>query len=242
MRNVLIYDLPTRILHWTFAILFISAFAIAKVVDDESSVFVYHMFAGLTLSFVVILRLVWGFIGSKHSRFSDFSLRPKDLKSYFMHFFTGEKLKWSGHNPASSWAAILMFILALGLGVTGYLMTSGGGKEIFEDLHELLANSFVVVVALHVGGIILHSLRHRDNIGFSMIDGHKQDVPSDEAIKGQRSGVAILFVGLIAMFVVHLSHSYDGPSNTLKLFGTTLQLEKAEGHSGGGESEDDDDD
>lgn len=79
MRNQLIYDLPMRIFHWLFAGLFIAAFLIAKNVDDESPVFSYHMLVGLLLGFTVLMRILWGFVGTKHSKFTSFALHPKDL-------------------------------------------------------------------------------------------------------------------------------------------------------------------
>lgn len=57
MRNQLVYDLPLRLFHWTFSGLFITAFLIAKTIDDDSVVFSCHMLAGLLLGFAVILRI-----------------------------------------------------------------------------------------------------------------------------------------------------------------------------------------
>jgi len=232
MRNQLVYDLPTRVFHWLFAGLFIVAFLIAKTVDDEAPAYAYHMLAGLMLGFTVLLRLIWGFVGTKHARFSSFALHPGELALYFIGIVTGDRRKWPGHNPASSWAALTMFALALGLGVTGYLMASGH-KETFEDLHELLANGFLVVVLLHVAGVVLHALRHRDGIALSMVDGAKSDVAMAESISGSRPAVAILFVGLVATFGVHLARNFDPQTHTLKFFGSTLQMGENEAHDEG---------
>lgn len=243
MRNQLVYDLPMRIFHWLFAGLFVGAFLIAKTVDDESPTFVYHMLAGFLLGFVVVLRLVWGFVGAKHSRFSSFALHPKDVTAYFTGILTGDKRKWAGHNPASSWAALIMFGLALGLGVTGYLMANGQ-KESFEDVHELFANGFLVVVLMHVAGIILHSLRHRDGIALSMVDGAKEGVKKEEEIASSRPAVALVFVALVATFTMYLVKNFDQQKQTLNVFGTTLQLGENEGENTGHhgyDAEDDDD-
>lgn len=124
-----IYDLPTRIFHWLFAGSFLTAFTIANTVDDESTIFAYHMLAGLVMGFIVLWRIVWGFIGSTHARFSDFSLNPKSLLQFGKGVLTGQGRLWAGHNPASSWAAITMLLLALALGVTGYLMANGSAGE-----------------------------------------------------------------------------------------------------------------
>lgn len=223
MRNQLVYDLPMRLFHWLFATLFIVAFLIAKNVDDESALFSYHMLAGLLLSFVTTFRILWGFVGTKHSRFSNFPLHPQRLGEYFRGILSGEKRKWSGHNPATSWATLFMLAMALGLGVTGYLMASGQ-KETYEDIHELLANGFLIVVLMHIAGILLHSFRHQDKIVLSMIDGAKSDAPMSETIIASRPLVAILFMGLVITFAIHLANNYNSQKRTLHVFGTQLQL------------------
>ena len=235
MRQHLVYDLPTRLFHWLFSGLFLIGFIIAKTVDSESLWFSYHSLAGLTLGFLVLLRIVWGIFGTKHARFSGFALNPLDLISYFKGILTGEKRKWAGHNPASSWATIIMMLFALGLAITGYLMSSGPNKETFEDIHELFANGFIIVVVLHIAGIVLHTIRYKELIGLSMVDGKKEDISSDQIISS-RSAFGILLVALIVAFGLNLFKNFNGQNRTLQFFGTTLQLnenEENEGSEGG---------
>ncbi len=233
MGRQLVYDLPTRLFHWIFAGLFLTGFIIAKTVDDDSSWFNYHSLAGLTLGFLVLLRIVWGVLGTRHARFSSFALNPTDLVSYFRGIISGEKKRWAGHNPASSWAAIIMMTFALGLAVTGYLMTSGPDKETFEDIHELFANGFIIVVVLHVAGIVLHTIRHQEIIGLSMVDGKKVDIASDQRISSSKSPFGILLIGLVVAFGLHLFKNYDAQNRTLQFFGTTLNLGENEGDEKG---------
>ncbi len=247
MRNQLVYDLPTRAFHWIFAGLFVSAFLVAKTVDDESAIFSYHMLAGLLLGATVLLRLVWGFVGSQNARFSSFALRPQELVDYFKGIFSGDKKKWGGHNPASSWATLLMFVFALGLGVTGYLMASGD-KEAFEDIHELLANGFLVVVLMHVAGVVLHGFRHQDGLAFSMIDGNKVGVPAVSTIARSHAVVGAIFVILVVVMGGHLLRNFDQNARALSLFGSTLSLgeneeaeETGEGTERANDKDDDDD-
>lgn len=242
MRNQLVYDLPLRLFHWLFAGLFVVSFLIAKTVDDESLFFSYHMLAGLLLGFVVTLRIFWGFVGTKYSRFSSFALKPDDFVAYFLGLLSGDKRKWAGHNPAASWATLIMIGLAFGLGITGYLMATGS-KESFEDLHELFANAFLVVVLMHIAGVVLHALRHQDGIVLSMIDGAKSEVPANATISSSRPAVALLFLGLVATFSVHLAGNFNRQDQTLNFFGTTLQLGESEGgeHGEAGPADDDDD-
>jgi cytochrome b len=242
MKKQLIYDLPTRIFHWLFAGLFVTAFFIAKTIDDDSPAYSYHMLAGLLLSFTVVMRLVWGFIGTKYARFSSFALHPMDLIHYLNGIVRGEKRRWAGHNPASSWATIAMLILALGLALTGSLMANGQ-KESLEEIHELLANGFLMIVLLHVAGVVLHALRHRDGITFVMMDGQKTELDTKDSVSSSRPLTALLFVALVASFSIYLLKNYDAQNQSLQFFGSTLQLGESGEHkvneSHGNESDDD---
>jgi cytochrome b len=230
MRTTLIYDLPTRLFHWLFAGFFLLSFIIAKTVDDESLIFSFHMLSGLMLGGLVIWRMIWGFIGSKHAQFSGFPLRPTELKDYFLGMISGSKKRWSGHNPASSWAAIAMLFLALGLSITGYLMSTGQ-KETFEDIHELMANSFIIIVVLHVAGVILHTIRHQDAIALSMMDGKKEIPESASAIPSSRGLAAVFLLVLVVTSGFSLYKNFDSQNRTLNIFGQTLQLGENENKS-----------
>ena len=242
MRKNLVYDLPTRLFHWVFAGLFVTAFTIASTAE-HSPVFPWHMLAGLTMGLAVILRVLWGVFGTRHARFASFRLSPAALVGYFKGLFSGGQRPEADHNPASSWVAIVLMGLALGLGATGYLMTSTGNPEAYEEVHELLANTFLAVVLLHIGGVVLHSIRHRDGFALSMVDGHKQQVEPADTISGARPVIGMLFIAMLAAFAVQLVRNYDAGTQSLNLFGTTLQLGESEdggGHEAEREREEDD--
>jgi cytochrome b len=236
MRSTLVYDLPIRLFHWLFSGLFLLSFVIAKAVDDESMIFSYHMLSGLLLGGLVIWRIVWGIIGSEHARFSGFNLNPLHLKDYFWGILGGSKQRWPGHNPASSWAAVSMFSLSLGLAITGYLMSTGR-KESFEDIHEFMANTFIVVVVLHVAGVILHSIRHQDAISLSMIDGKKEIPDAAAGIQSSRRVAAILLLALVISTGLYLFKNFDSQNRTLNAFGQTLQLGENENDEGENEGD-----
>lgn len=241
MRSHLVYDLPTRLFHWLFSGLFLLSFVIAQTVDDESVIFIYHMLSGLMLGGLVVWRILWGLVGSKHARFSGFNLNPVHLKDYFLGILSGSKKRWLGHNPASSCAAVTMFALALGLAITGYLMSTGN-KETFEDIHEFMANTFIVVVVLHVAGIILHSLRHQDAIALSMVDGKKEAPAGSASIPSSRPFAAVMLLALVISAGLYLFKNFDSQKQSLSLFGQTLQLGEgsSEGAAEGGEEDESD--
>jgi cytochrome b len=228
----LVYDLPLRFFHWFFVVLFLTAFIIGKNVEDDTLLFSYHMIAGMVLLFVVLLRIIWGFLGSRHSRFSDFSFNPLELIKYLISVTTGSKKVWPGHNPASSWAGLVMMILVLGLGVTGLLMTSGGDKEAFEDLHEIFGNLLFITAVLHILGVIVHTVRYSEFTGLSMVHGKKVGVGLEQSISSSRPIIGLSFLALVFAFSYTLVNNFDVHTKELKIMGKTLQLgesEKSEG-------------
>lgn len=243
MRQVLVYDSPTRLFHWLFAGFFITAFAIANAVDDDSARFSLHMLAGLGMVFVVGLRLLWSFVGTRHARLTDLVLGPRRLVAYFKGIFCGGGRLWAGHNPASSWAAVAMMGLALGLGATGWLMSTGGAGDWLEDVHELLANAFLGVVVLHLGGLVVHVLRHRDHLQAAMVTGRKQALADDEEPQRSLPVAGLGFLVLTALFMAYVLQHYDAQARTLDAFGTTMQLgegDDADEHRAAGRDDGDD--
>ncbi|PKN55004.1 MAG: cytochrome b [Deltaproteobacteria bacterium HGW-Deltaproteobacteria-14] len=243
MKRILVWDLPTRLFHWLLAGGFIAAFVIANVAGHRDALFPVHMLVGLSLAFMVVLRLVWGFVGTRYARFRSFLFGPKAVLGYLRGVASGTGERHIGHNPGSSMAIFAFLALFLGLAVTGILM--GGGSEAAEDVHELLAYALLVTAIAHVLGIALHTWRHRENIAKTMVDGHKEGAP-DAAITGAKPVIALVFIALTGLFAWRVVAGYDATTKqlTLPLIGQTLQLGKVEGEGehGGGHHDDHDDD
>jgi cytochrome b len=219
-----VYDLPTRLFHWLFAGLFATAFAISNLVDDDSARFSLHMLAGLCMVFLVGLRLVWSVVGTRHARLTDLTLDPRQLLAYSREMFSRGGKRWLGHNPASSWAAVAMVGLALGLGVSGYLMATGVESHALKDVHELMANAFLVVVLFHLAGIVLHVMRHRDRLPAAMVTGCKPALSGDPPAVSAARAPALALLVLTGLFAGYLLQHYDAQARSLELFGSTLHL------------------
>jgi cytochrome b len=224
VNKVKVFDLPTRIFHWLFVALFIFSFIIAKTVDDDSPVYAYHMLAGFILAILVCLRVVWGFVGSRYSRFSSFRFSLKELKQYFSSIISTKGKQYIGHNPASSYATLGMLGFALGLALTGILMSKGINKHFFEEVHELCAGGLLVTAILHVSGVVLHQIKYRDGIHFSMLSGDKYSQEDKVGIKSSRPILALFFVGLIIALGPCLNHAYDQNTQRLNILGVYLEL------------------
>lgn len=237
-RRVLVWDIPTRLFHGLLAVAIFGAFIIALGVDDESATFPLHMLLGAVAAFLVGLRLLWGLVGTRYARFSSFAFGPRAVIEYFRGVITGSGKRFLGHNPGSAGAIFLMLALTPAVAITGALMGSGG--EVLEELHEVLAYTLLSVIVLHVAGVMLHTLRHRENLPLSMVDGLKAGDPA-EGIRGARPVVALLLLGLTTAWTVALVRGYDPNSRSLRLpvVGATLALgEGAEGEEHGDRDDD----
>lgn len=224
MLKTTVYDLPTRMFHWLFASLFISAILIAKYVDDESPLYFYHMLAGILLGCLVILRIFWGLVGTRYARFSSFALHPKELLSYAKEFLgLNGKTLHPGHNPASSWAALVMLTAGLLLALSGVLMTSGF-KEELEDIHEILSDVFLATAITHVLGVLLHTLRHKDAIALSMVHGKKTQLDPELSPLSTAPKAALAFGLIVCLLTAYVLFHYDSSTQQLTLLGRTLEL------------------
>jgi cytochrome b len=228
MKKILVWDLPVRVMHWLLAVLVLGAFALANLASDESVVFALHAIAGLIALFVVALRSVWGLVGTRWARFRAWPLRPSALVRYLRGVFSDRASEAGvGHNPATSWFALAVFVGIAGLGVTGFL--AARGNEAAEEVHELLAWSVIGLVALHVAGVLLHVARRRENLVATMITGRRAGAEV-AGIPSARAGVASVFLVLAVVFGALLLSGLDVRQRrlTLPLIGTPLALGESE--------------
>lgn len=223
MSQSLVWDSPVRLFHWLFAAGFTAAATIALVADDDSRVFPYHAVIGLAIALMVCLRILWGTAGSKYARFSSFGYGPRALAQYLKGALFGGARRYAGHNPGSAYATIAMFVLMLGLAVTGIML--GRGYEGIKDVHEVLAYVMPGVVAAHVLGVVLHMLRHRENLVASMIHGRKATAPG-EGIPSSHRAAAASFLILAGAWTFGLVRSVDPVARTITLpiVGAALQI------------------
>lgn len=232
MSRVLIWDLPTRLFHWLFASGFSIAAVISLLLGDDSPLFPYHSIIGLTLALMVGLRLIWGVLGTRFARFSSFAFGPRAVLGYLAGVARGTGLRHIGHNPASAYAIYAMLGLIIGLAVTGFMM--GTGNESVKEVHEFLAYAMLAVVGAHIFGVLVHTVRFKENITASMIHGHKSGDPSI-AIRSARPFPAALFLFITSAFSLSLLARYDSATQqtSLPILGIRISLGEAETGSTG---------
>ena len=183
-KQVKVWDILVRITHWTVA-----AGIIANLLftEDGSDL---HVYVGYTVVGLVVLRLLWGLIGTRYARFTNFFPTPIRLKRHMSDLSVRRvDEQHLGHNPLAAIMMLSLWAVIIGLGVTGYLMETDifshiqllGNKDVLEEIHELLANSLYLLVPLHIIAAIAMSYWQRQNLIKSMITGKKTvtDKPSD---------------------------------------------------------------
>lgn len=186
-QRILVWDLPTRLFHWSLALCFAGAWLTS---ESERQQWLHFLF-GYSLFGLIAFRLVWGLVGTRYARFAQFVRGPGAVLRYLRALWQGRPEGEVGHNPAGAVAIVLLLGLGLATAVSGWLMASGRAGESLEELHEALATAMLVLVGVHVLGVIVSSVLHRKNLVRAMVTGYQKGLPA----QGIRSGAVA--VGLV---------------------------------------------
>lgn len=168
--SVRVWDPVVRIFHWTVvAGCVLNLF----VLDDGDPP---HRIVGYVVAGALAMRLLWGFVGTRHARFSDFVPSPHRLGTYVRALLAGREPRMVGHNPAGAVMMLILMALLAAVSLSGWLMGLDAfwGAEWLEELHEGLANAILVLALLHAGAALFESWRHRENLVWSMVTGRKR--------------------------------------------------------------------
>lgn len=167
--KILVWDLPVRLGHW----LLVACFALAWLTGESEEWRLVHVFAGAAMVGIALFRIVWGLVGSRYALFADFVRRPPKALSYLKSLLTPKPEHHTGHNPAGGYAIVLLLGLILLSGASGWLNYQEIGGEWLEELHEVAVHAMLLVVAIHLGGVIVGGWAHRENLVRPMITGTK---------------------------------------------------------------------
>ena len=182
VNSVKVWDPLVRVFHWTL----FSAFILALATGDDWAR--PHAVAGYVMGVLIAVRLVWGLIGTRHARFSDFVRGPRAVRKYLAELLSGSAPRVLGHNPAGGAMIVLLLIMLMLTVVSGLALEateSARGplagvipaghfwKEFYEEGHEVIANFTLFLVLIHVSAVILSSWLHGENLIRAMITGRK---------------------------------------------------------------------
>lgn len=190
--KIKVWDPVVRVFHWTLAATFIIAYA------TEDDLLSLHVWAGYILLAALIIRLVWGFIGTQHARFNDFVTKPSVAIQYVKDTFRHKAARHIGHNPAGGLMIVIMMVSLVLTGISGlmiygaeehagplaswFVSTGEYWEKPLEEIHEFFANFTLLLVIIHLAGVVVESLMHRENLVSAMWDGYKKP---NNVLKGE---------------------------------------------------------
>lgn len=173
LQRILVWDLPTRVFHWSFALSFAGAYLTAESERYRD----IHLALGYVFLGMLVFRLVWGLVGTAYVRFRAFWFKPAEIVAYLRALLSPQPQHYVGHNPAGGVAIFLLLALGLLLSVSGLgLYWEIGDEDWFEELHEIAANVMLLVVGVHIAGVLVSSVLHKENLVRAMFNGYKQAV------------------------------------------------------------------
>ncbi len=176
-----IWDLPHRLFHWLLAVSVVAAYITAKIGGELID---WHGRLGIFILGLLVFRLIWGFIGSTHSRFSTFFPTFSRITAYL-------KGQWQGigHNPLGAISVIaLLTAVAVQVG-TGLFANDDIAfegplfdyidKDFSDKLTGLHSTTFYILlgfVVLHLIAIVFYRFVKKTNLVKPMLTG-KKEVP-----------------------------------------------------------------
>lgn len=230
MQRTLIWDLPTRLFHWTLA----SSFAVAWLTSDGDRWHALHVFAGYLMLGLVAFRVLWGFVGSHFSRFATFWFGPFEAIAYLKEVAKGHAARHVGHNPTGSVAIYILLAMTVVVGVSG-IVTMGGDEQqgiaagwfsfaqiaVLKKLHEAGAILMLLVVAGHVTGVVVESVQHKENLARSMVTGYKQADADTPKATARPLIAAVMLLAMLSFggwwFYYAIDKAIDGQGWHVKL-------------------------
>jgi cytochrome b len=191
--TVRVWDPLLRLFHWSL----VAAFAVAWLSSDEGHAL--HQTTGYIAGGLIAFRIVWGVIGPRYARFSQFMRGPRAVIGYLGDMIVRRERRYLGHNPAGAVMIVALLLSLSGTVYTGWQMVSParvavlpavvspayadeeeggsggeGAEHALKDLHGALANLTLLLILVHIAGVAYASLRHQENLARSMVTGQKR--------------------------------------------------------------------
>jgi cytochrome b len=175
------------------------SFAGAYLTSESEIWRLVHVTLGYTMLGLVGFRLVWGVLGTRYARFTDFVRGPKEVTQYLRSMFKGDPAHHTGHNPLGALSILAILALTLGIAASGWAAYNEMAGEWVAELHEVVANSMMLILAVHVAGVVVSSCMHKENLARSMLSGYKAGSPG-QGIRRDWWSLAAVMLFAVAVF------------------------------------------
>lgn len=180
-RDARVWDLPTRLFHWSLVALIVVQYASGEFGWLSME---WHFRLGYATLALVLFRVLWGFLGSQTSRFGHFVRGPRGVLRYVADLARGRAAHAPGHNPLGAWSVLAMLASVALQAVSGLASSddiseegplaarlSGATVDWMTWLHH--ANRYVLagLIVLHVGAVLMHRVARSENLVGPMLHG-----------------------------------------------------------------------
>jgi len=193
-----VWDVPTRLFHWTLVVLVALAWWSAEYHEDD-----LHLYFGYGILSLLIFRIGWGIFGSSTARFSSFVPHPASV-----HRYVRDRFHWptAGHAPLGALSVVALLVMLFVMVGTGLFALDEDGlfggplaylvsipaSDLARELHEQLFNLLLALIALHVAAILLYRLVLGRNLLGPMITGKAKLAPDVQPMRPGKWWVALL--------------------------------------------------
>lgn len=221
---VKIWDLPVRLFHW----LLVASIVVAAVTGWllPASWLQFHLIAGTVIGCLVLWRIVWGFTGTRYSRFRSFAFSPRATIAHLEDLVEGKVQREAGHNPLGALMVFALLVSNSTIVLTGVAVLGGqfkqgplkafvsfAGAMTYREIHSAVAIALLVLIGGHLAGVIFESRRTRENLATAMVTGKKRGGFAHEAPMAQaRTGLAISFSAALAVLLIPGAYALTGLS------------------------------
>jgi cytochrome b len=195
-KKILVWDVPVRVFHWLTVLCFTGAY----LTSESERWKLVHTTLGYTMAGLIAFRLAWGCIGSRYARFSDFVRGPAAVAGYLRSLVQGRPQHFIGHNPAGALAIVALLVLGAATAASGWAALQEVSGELWEEIHETVANLMLTLVLLHIAAVIASSRLHHENLVASMFSGEKAGQPEQGLRRGWHSIGWLLLLAVAAFW------------------------------------------
>ncbi|MDX8481511.1 cytochrome b/b6 domain-containing protein [Mesorhizobium sp. VK24D] len=168
--SIKVWSHYVRLFHWTLVL----SVTVAWLASGE--VMKVHKYAGYLAMALVASRFAAGLFGSGYTRFAQFVRSPRLTLNYLRDISHKRERRYVGHNPAGAAMVLALLVCICGIALTGWMQTTDAywGVAWVQIAHELLGNAILVLIAIHIAGVALASIRHGENLVRAMVTGRKR--------------------------------------------------------------------
>ncbi|HET6545866.1 MAG TPA: cytochrome b/b6 domain-containing protein [Rhodanobacteraceae bacterium] len=209
--GVKVWDLPTRIFHWTLVALIALQFASGEY---DLLPMEWHFRLGYATLALILFRVLWGFFGSESARFGQFLRGPVAVLRYLGDSIAQREAAHPGHNPLGGWSVVAMLLCVAVQAASGLFASddisefgplcarvSDATVQWMTRIHKIDRLVLLVLIALHVSAVLLHRVFRRDHLVAAMLHGRKRIADLHAPLRFAPPGRALALAALSAAIV-----------------------------------------